>query len=264
MKITASKRDDILKRKAEYDEKLKKYQERNSELTGKYRAAEDKVTNSVKRQIEDRLLGFDLLNFDISVERSWYSIAESNSVRVRIECKCGALTWTYRVEVNQEGNIEAETNSWSGLSATTPEQIEALRQTVGALTELSHIVWEDVITGLDLPDYADYRDPDNRPPVEEDFKGQLRDLTFEELIGQDKIIKVDNWDTSPYWGTYVWVKVIRQSASFWTVSILPNSYFDYLKSDPEHTKIENWLSDPVRIRKDRLDPAEPIEIREMY
>ena len=65
MKITASKRDDILKRKAEYDEKLKKYQERNSELAGRYRAAEDKVTTAVRKTIEDRLAGFDLLNFDI-------------------------------------------------------------------------------------------------------------------------------------------------------------------------------------------------------
>ena len=83
-------------------------------------------------------------------------------------------------------------------------------------------------------------------------------------MGQDKLIKVYNWDTSPYPGTYVWVKIIKQSPSFWTVSILSNSYWYYLKDDPEHTNIDTWMGGNYRVRKDKLEPVEPIEIKEMY
>ena len=262
MKITASKRDEILKRKAEYDEKYEKYKARKDELDERYHEAVWNITENVKSNILQLLKGYDALKFNVEVRRGWYASNKDKSVYVRIRCDSGALKWEYEARLDREGKLELATNSWSGLNATTAEELESLRQTLGALYDLEKVDWESVIRRPDLPEYSDYVDPDNIRPESENFDAQLEEATLEELIGTDTIVKVWNWDGSGFWGKYVWVKLVGQTASFWKVHAVGSSYvedpryYDRIKTDFETYR-------PIRVKKSNLNIVDPIETKEL-
>lgn len=257
MRITASKKDDILKRKAKYEADKAAYDERQRGYSKAYRAAEKEILEPIRQYLEKKLSRYSDLSFEISVERGW-GLFEENGVNVRIRCNERnanrdnvALKWSYDAKVDEDGEIVRETSSWSGLNATTEEQMRSLRQTVSALDFLNDLDWEDLIK-VKMPDYYDYYDENDKAPTREDWDQQLQDAEFEEGIGTDKWFKVANWgETCPFYGP-VYVKIIKDSGSQYTV--LPVSTWtmeDYTKGNLDKDKLEN-SSYPRRVRKSSL------------
>lgn len=87
---------------------------------------------------------YDALNFDIRA-----SIGRQIIVDVYCNERFGlsdALRWRFKVVFDKATQtVTKETSSWSGLQATTDEQLESLQQTVDALKQLNSMPWYDII-----------------------------------------------------------------------------------------------------------------------
>ncbi|MDR0248726.1 MAG: hypothetical protein LBI44_03575 [Oscillospiraceae bacterium] len=81
-----------------------------------------------------------------------------------------------------------DTNSWSGLQATTEPQLESLRQTVRALEALNAIDWATLLA-VELPDYGEYVTEQRGIGKRPDFEADIRAAELSELIGTSTIVR---------------------------------------------------------------------------
>lgn len=260
MRIIASKRDEILRRKADYDAKLAKYEARNAEVQEAFNKAQNVELSKVQTAVENLLSGLDELT--VTAESNNYYFG-GRGAHVKVDCKAGAMRWTYEASLDDEGQISTDTTSWTRLSATTQAEVDSLKQTVEALDRLVNADWATILD-VELPDYRDYRDPTNIPPDDEDFEAELDEVTFEELIGENKLIKVYNWEGSGYLGKYVWVKLTGQTASFWKINIFSDHAVinNFYGESAEALGFASRYGD-IRIKKSKLKIASPEEIKEI-
>ena len=220
-KITADRREDILKRKAEYEAKRAEYEADRAKRVHKFDMAEYDVMNPIKERLESDLSIFNLLQFVVRVERHY----GGKGVRVRIECNENrkfddsvALAWNYDVNLTKDGEVKRESSSWSGMKAVTPEQVASLRQTVEAVEYLLNLDWASLLN-VTLPRYRDYYDGALPEPEEEDFDAELREAELEEYIGTDTLILVENFESSGWRGREVYVRLIRETPSQYVCNI---------------------------------------------
>lgn len=186
MKITASRRDDILKEKAEYEEQMNTYEEAKQKASRSMREDEEAVYGPIREYIESNLQKFDLLTFGVQLQRNyeWDRDEGLDGVEIRVLCNDHnhfddnvALSWNYDVKV-EDGEVKAESSSWSGLKAVTAEQLESLKQTVSAIEFLQSVDWVGLLANKlkkydeyykTLPDMPERRDFD-KDLLEEDIK----------------------------------------------------------------------------------------------
>lgn len=102
------------------------------------------------------------------------------------------LTWNFDVTLDKEGNIKKETGSWSGLNATTLEDVKKLRDIVDALEILNNMDWYTILSNMyeKYPNWEDYvktKVPrrDERPAFEKD----IRLLDIEDAVGKEVLVK---------------------------------------------------------------------------
>lgn len=269
MKITASKKDDILKRKAQYEADFAAYNKRQEQYRRAYQQAEDELTTPIQDYLERKLSRYSALEFDVYVRRGWHD----KGAEVTIECnehnkfsEDSALSWSYKAFIGADGELERESSSWSGLSATTEAQMQSLRQTVAALELLNDLDWEGLIN-IKFPNYSDYYDETDKRPERENFEAELKLAELEELIGTNKIIKVKNWGEScPYRGD-VWLHINRETPSMYMANIIPGWIIQALDEyDSYQTELDNYMSGKYgeyRIRKTSVNPVSPIEVKEV-
>lgn len=232
MKITASRKDDILKRKAQYEADMEAYKQRQNASRLAYNKAEDAVLNPIREYLERKLSRYSALTFDIDVRRGYtFHRGGDNLDFAEVSIRCNehnkfdddvALSWSYRVNLDSDGSVLRESSSWSGLSATTEAQMRSLHQTVSALDMLNDIDWAELIK-VTLPDYDDYYDPNDKEPEGANWDRELENAELEESIGTNKWFCVANWGEScPYRGYVVWVNIIKDSGSQYTVNVIGN------------------------------------------
>ena len=220
-KITADKREDILKRKAEYEAKRAEYEADRAERVHKFGMAEYDVMNPIKERLESDLSIFNLLQFVVRVERHY----GGKGVRVRIECNENrkfddsvALAWNYDVNLTKDGEVKRESSSWSGMSAVTPEQVASLKQTVEAVEYLLNLDWASLLD-VTLPEFSDYYTGALPEPEREDFDTELREAELEGYVGTDTLILVENFESSGWRGREVYVRLIRETPSQYVCNI---------------------------------------------
>lgn len=102
------------------------------------------------------------------------------------------LTWSFEAILDKEGNVKKETGSWSGLNATTPEDVKKLRDIVDVLEILNNMDWYTILSNMNekYPNWEDYvktKVPrrDDRPNFEKD----IRLLDIEDAIGKEVLVK---------------------------------------------------------------------------
>lgn len=266
MKITASRKDDVLQRKAQYDADMKAYNERQEASRRALYEAENNIIKPIQEYLERELSKYSALKFDLDLQRSYRPRDYNKGVRVRIRCNERnkfdddvALAWSYEVDLDGNGDVVRETSSWSGLSATTEAQMTSLKQTVDALEFLNSVDW-DALINVDMPDYNDYYDPNDKKPTYQNFDEELKAAELEELVGSNKIIKVNNWGEScPYRGP-VWLKLLRETPSMYIVNIIPNYAVD---SEEELAKYVDGQYGEYRVRKSSIKPVTPQTVQEV-
>lgn len=261
MKITCSKKDEILKRKAEYDAKLAEYKQAEEESWDKFMTAQDNVTSPIAHQIEGMLARFPALHFDVDVR-----IYSRRRIEVRIDCnerqvssKDSALSWDWRATIDDDGEVVKSSNSWSGLNACTPAHLEQLRQTVDALVLLNGIDWA-VVLNVNVPSWKDFKVLATPPEKLEDFDRELVEAELEEILGQNKVIKCYNWEASGYRGQYVWLQLVSETPSMYNAKVQGNWY------DPGSDNFKRQFNNydyTQRVRKTTVRPVEPYEIVEV-
>ena len=268
MKITASKKDEILQRKAKYEADRAAYDERQQGYAQAYRQAENEVLNPIREYLERKLSRFDALQFDITARRGW-NMHNHEGADVYIRCNehnkfddDSALSWSYEVKLDSDGNVVRESSSWSGLKATTEEQMRSLRQTVSALDFLNDVDWDELIK-VNMPDYSDYYNPEDKAPEREDFESQLKQAELEEIVGQDAYVKVKNWGEScPYRGD-VYLKILKETPSMYQAVVIPAYLIDDYDRNPESylesvRQYSNYT--PYRVRKSSIRLTNPIKV----
>lgn len=266
MRITAGKREDILRRKAEYDAQVAEYDARSKAASKKMRDDEYAAVAPLKEKLESDLAMWGTLAFDVYVSRDWglgSDRAKGDTLEVRINCNEHnkfndnvALSWSYSVKL-RGGEIQAETSSWSGMKATTREQLDSLRETLYALEYLNRLDWKKLLSTT-LPDVMSYYKDVGKKPEHQDFDAELMQAEVEELIGTNKIIRVKSWESAPYRGD-MYLKIMSETASQYKVIIIPAYTVESGRAEQflaEHT-YEN------RVRKSSVRPVKPLDIVEV-
>lgn len=240
MKITANKRDEALRRKAEYDARMDAYTKDRDERSRKHREADYAITGPIKESIEKDLEQFDLLNFQVDASKGYNwakrdEIAPEYYVEVRIRCNDwhrgdnDALGWSFEVKIDKDGNVVKETGSWSGLQATTPEQINSLKQTVAAIELLNSYDWKEIIL-KDFPDYEQFYEGAIEQPEHQNMNQAITEGTLEDLIGEPAIVKIYGWGED-FRSRYYWAYMVGQTEKQWRMRLIDNYVISALQQD---------------------------------
>lgn len=267
MRITSSKKDEILKRKAEYEQKEAEYRRKENEY---YRSRQEREENALKPAVDAiraKMDEFDLLHIDVTGDRRW------GGFQIRVQCDeynrnedATSLRWNYQATGDSDtGEVKKETGSWSGLQAVTELQIQSLKQSVAALEYLQSFDWEKYLTqdvsklyeGLERPRYEDR-------PQGEDFDAELKAAELEEIVGTTKAIKVHNYEGSYYYGKYIYVLITKMTPKQVYVIDVPVSSVENAKIGNEESKanLKRFLNsgNTKRVAQDRLHLADPVDI----
>lgn len=265
MKIYSSRKDDLIAERDAYDAETAKYEEVKDDQDYQYRLARKSFEDGLTTKALS-IIGRTSLDLDVDVRRGWHSGYEV-SIRAHERSKSDdttALAWNWSVKLNDEGNTVKESGSWSGLQATTPEQLNDLKESVRILEILNNADWTDILNSV-TPSSKDYVDPEN---VEKIIERRQNRLDYEKLIADEELneaIESGDWiklngrpETSYYRGAKGgnwWAKILKVSDSFVTC-IIVNDF-------PDSERVQDslkWKS-AERIKKSNFAQhvAHPVE-----
>jgi len=266
MKITvtaASRRDEILQRKADYEARNKAYEENRNAAYRNYEGAKANVFAPLEKVLRDAL-GADADNLSIKFAESYGDL-----IQVKISNSQGyghrrdpeaSLTWEWKATLNPEtGEVKKESSSWSGLEATTMDQIEDLKKCVRQLEIINTLNWEEILN-VSIPEYSDFVDnsiehPGQRP----NFEQELVEADIEEAIGQRVLIKGHS-GTGRFYGGDIWYSVVRDSGSQYTIFEVSDRIIEWIDEKGSYNEgmytynsldeyIERYKANTYRVRK---------------
>ncbi len=250
MNITCTKRDDILKRKQEYEADRSQRQARFDAQFKNYRyedlSRQQTIENAVKNILGDT--GLDLRI------RVTYAIVMGQSYEVDISDEDDkfnpdkALSWSWKVYLTDEGEVTKKSSSWSGLNAVSKKNLDNLKKIISVLEKLNSIDWKSVLSVKPpMPnDYITEKNPEWDRDVP-DFDKELLEADIEELIGTNQGVLRDSG--SRYYRGNVYSVIVKQSGSQYTVADVPEFTVKNNRSVDISSKIN---SESYRISKDKF------------
>lgn len=211
MKITASRKDDLLRQRDEYDATTNEMRDRAKKQEEDWREVIYDQQGELEKRISE-MIGSTPLNLEIRVDPWGYHGAKYWGVDVKAHESDKfddrtALSWNWEVKMDNNGNIVKDSGSWSGLKAITADQIADLEESVRILKTLNNMDWNTILTSpkAEWEDYIDHnlgleiRDrKTNRP----DFESQIQAEELQELIGGNVALQLKQ---DSYWRGEVWI-----------------------------------------------------------
>lgn len=250
-------RDDIARRKREYNEARDRVQKADEESSRAFRRATQEVIQPVIDELNAAFEQWETIHPEITADIGW-----GDGYEISIRCDRGknannALQWTYDVKLNDDGSVRAKTSSWSGLDGTTEAQLHSLEQVIAALRYLNSLDWATLLN-KQVPDYNDFRHNLTKPPFE-NFDQELADAELADCIGENKLIRVKPWgETCPY-RNELYIRIIRETPSQYVINIVPT----YAALSNNRSDIDKYLGDDkydtYRVRKTSIKPVFPID-----
>ncbi len=166
-------RDTISKKKEAYDKDYKNYKIAVREV---FQKTEDKVLKEI---------GETSIPLEVDVSSSRYldglDVKITNGDNPNSD---QALNWSIRIEA-ADGEVKKESNSWSGLNATTKEYIDNLKENVDVLERINEIDWKSILFD-DIPDIDEYMSGDyftkEDKEVENSLQAELEEAEEENAI----------------------------------------------------------------------------------
>lgn len=260
MKINEDRRSDIMAAmdawEAEYDKQQAVYDDQKRNY--------NKVLYDVGKELEEeikRAIGSTTLNLHIDV-RPYAGIA-TDSYEVHIDSNefnkfsdNVALSWNWEVYLSSDGTIKKDSGSWSGLKATTVEQLDDLEETLRVLKVLNKLDWSSLLSSANAkrPNWNDfvtapYPSRTDRP----DFETQIKQATIEDAIGKDVLIK-GRGDGKNYNPNYtVWYYIIGETGKQYKVVPIGNNSINVHTAEGDLSEfIHNQEKYYDRIMKDRF------------
>lgn len=224
MKITCTKRDDILKRKSEYEadraSRQSKYDAQYKVLLEEEGRREEKIRNYVIGAIGDTQL-------DLEVEvigrfEHKYEIRVSDENNKFDDDK--ALSWDWKVYLDKNGDVKKESSSWSGMNAVTPKNISNLKEIVRVLEILNQIDFNMILDEITPPRYKDYITEKNpRYETAPNFDRELMEADIEDSIGTRKGILGTG---SKFYRGNVYHFIMKETPSSYTMWDIPAHYVE--------------------------------------
>lgn len=257
MKITANRRDDIVKQRDQYEADYQAKQDKYNQESDKLHRAEYEVMHSVEEQVRAALSDVSQgAELDIRARKEWLTRSDDITVSIQVMCNelgkfddTTALAWNWSVKLDDEGNIIKDSGSWSGLKACTAAQLDDLQRSLEIMKRLNDMDWGDILSAK-MPKYRDYITEGapyrgDRP----NFEQMLFDIDIEEAIGKPVLIKgAGEWSN-------LWFAIIKQSDKQYTVVRVPN----YVVKDPDQRNgipiaeyIEKMSAYPMRVMKTKF------------
>lgn len=230
MKITARKRDDILRDKAAYEaDKAKRQVEYNKQYEA-YDKARYQVMSDIKSAVESEL-GNHVDEVKIDIQQAWGNVIEVKVDNGNDPFGPSALSWNWSVKLDRDGNVVKDSGSWSGLSAVTLEQIQDLRNTADILEILNNIDWKTLLN-TKVPHYEDYvtmNDP-SYEKSDRDYDAELKEADIEDIIGdKDAAVFVGN-ALPDYFRGNEYVTLLKETPKRFNVYVFHESQLDRWKN----------------------------------
>lgn len=187
MKITFTKRDDILKRKSEYEADRSSRQSKYDAQYRKYLEEDERREEKIRNDVI-RAIGETSLDLEIRISGRFehkYEISVSDENDKFNEDK--ALSWDWKVYLDKNGDVKKESSSWSGMNAVTAKNLSNLKEIVRVLEILNNIDFKMILEEIRPPRYKDYVTEKN-PEYETapDFDRELMEADIEDCIGTRK------------------------------------------------------------------------------
>lgn len=187
MKITCTKRDDILKRKSEYEADRSSRQSKYDAQYRKYLEEDGRREEKIRNDVIGAI-GETSLDLEIRVSGRFehkYEISVSDENDKFNEDK--ALSWDWKVYLDKNGDVKKESSSWSGMNAVTAKNLSNLKEIVRVLEILNNIDFKMLLEEITPPRYQDYV-TENNPEYETapDFDRELMEADIEDCIGTRK------------------------------------------------------------------------------
>jgi len=261
MKIISSRLDDVRMEKAnyerEYEEQKSRYDEQNAAYTRATREVLDNIEAALLQQINARTSQKVRVNArrDFSYRDPSESLIE---VRVYAEDPGWPLRWNWQASVSQvDGTVVKDSNSYSGIEATTPENISMLKESLDVMDYLVNQVDWDALLHVQLPKGSDYFT--TKRPERKSFDKAEKDALIGDCMGQPIVVKcmVDGDARS----SHRWVKFLHETSSFYTV-LTVSAYHPAEEIESNYEEIFKFAY-PQRISKSKIDPVMPFETVEI-
>ena len=227
-----AKRDDILRRKQAWEN----LENKSREEYDQYENARDSVFEAIQAIVKDKIGPTSLsLNIRASKNRGGTSVHVDNGDSPHDE---QALNWQWNVTLSDEGEIEKDSGSWSGLSATTPEQIDNLKESVRIIEILNNLDWGKILN-VELPRYKDY--VKTEVPQRENFEEQLLEADIEDAAEQGLLIKGHGYKI-----------YVPRATVFYNVLNITDKSFRVQEVHKDDLSDESRWESPYTIRKDKF------------
>lgn len=271
--VRASKRDDLLKEKAAWQSKHDARKQLYEDQYQNYRNARydwsDNLVDLIKSQFSSYLT--KLPNLRITVDAGWGRIEIRFNYEDRSSNENISLRWDYRITLEESGEIQKESNSWSGFNATTPEQVDDLMNSANFLRALVNFDWKDILNKAkaEQPQYEKYvgvKDPDYDPDYKDPgYDKMIGEADIEEAVESGKWIK----GASNY-GSATWFYIISQTPKFYNVVTVRERDIRRTSPDsPYYEELANRIQNPKnaspywvdRVKKDNIGFAKPVETK---
>lgn len=251
--ITSADRQDIARRRQaamnEYNSQKSQFESEYESYKSQRRMFIDSMKNAVRDSLGDYAKDLNIEIDERYGENNW-SITIQNSDNPFKEGQ--ALAWTVKVRLDENGEIIFETSSWSGLKATTINEIEDLRRTVDILDKIQHIDWKSIVDRIG-PKYEDY--VKTKKPLN---PSKQFDLEEAYAILSESIDKRVLFKTSPVNSKKGYYKIIKETPKNFTAVYIPD--YDYGPGEIERI-IRNGTN--IRIPKDVIQNFIRIPVVEM-
>lgn len=233
MKITAKKRDDILRRKEAYDKEYKRVHDLQQESYNKYRTARRDALNPIEKAVMNMLPHKN--DTSIDVDTSFGGVIECvvRYAENKQFDKGVALSWNYNASLDPKtGEIKTESGSWSGLNVTTPEAVQNLKNSVENIEVLTSADWKSLLD-VAMPEYEDYMKDVPNFPEKENFDDELFDADIEETLESGEFVKGIPNSGKAYRGQ-VYYRILKETPTQVEVEEVHESQIDdYIANNKE-------------------------------
>ncbi len=265
MRITSSRKEDILRRKAEWEADYNRRKAEHEQQYENYRHATYDAMTPTREALEKLMAKYPLLQSNVRVDEGRFG---SPGISVRIDVNENnkfaenvSLSWDYNAYLDKDGEVLRETSSWSGMKAVTADQLADLEQSLNCLKELASLDWKALLN-VTMPEWKDYiitTDPSYRDRP--DFDKELEEAELEDIIGERKMIEVKpfsgSWYSDPNsrWARNPFIAIIKDSGSQYTIIEAPHSIAEN-KNGGEYFDRDQTR----RVKKANIHLATPINI----
>lgn len=274
--VYATRADELRSQMAEYDATTSEFQRKYNEQSEAWRNARRVEKKALEQEVRDAIGTSSISDITVRAETSLYDAANADRslwdvyIRVNDNSKwddATALAWNYDIRMNKEGEVEKETGSWSGLRATTPEQLDDLRESVRLMEKIGSIDWSSLLqrAGINFDDYVDSENASQlraREKSRPDFEQDILKAEVEDYIGQPIWVQL-NGSPSSTWGSpdrEYYAKIKKETPARYEIDMLPAAYADMIgKEDSNRYYMESLAVSKQNFLKHIAQPIDTIK-----